>query len=163
MIKYFAKILIFTVILFASCTSNNDSCGELFDMRAIITFHEVIDNDSVYLVRALSIDSVSVKGQGNDSILYNNTKRVSSIKLPLKKFDTETSFNITFNDVTDRIIINYANSEPYFTSLECGCEVFHSIESISTTTNFIDSIEIVNGEININSQNAENIKIYHFN
>ena len=163
MIKYFAKILIFTVILFASCTSKNDSCGELFDMRLTVGFYEIIDNDSVYSVKAFSIDSITVKGQGNDSILYNNTKRVSSIKLPLKKFDTETSFYITFNDVTDKIIINYANSEPYFSSLECGCEVFHSIESISATTNFIDSIEIVNGEININSQNAENIKIYHFN
>lgn len=163
MIKYFVKISILTLILLAvSCTTKDDNCGELFDMRATISFHEIIDNDSVYSVKAFSIDSITVKGQGNDSILYNNTKRVSSIKLPLKKFDTQTTFEVSFNDTIDIITISYTNNEPHFVSLECGCEVFHTINSVTTTLSYIDSVEIVNREININSQNAENIKIYRF-
>jgi hypothetical protein len=162
MIKYFDKILIFAIILLASCTSKDDNCGELFDLRLTVGFYEIIDNDSVYSVKAFSIDSITVSGQGNDSILYNNTKRVSSIKLPLKKFDTETSFEISFNDTIDIITISYTNNEPHFVSLECGCEVFHTIDTITTTHNYIDYVEVVNREININSQNAENIKIYRF-
>jgi hypothetical protein len=130
-----------------------------------VNFYEAAETQipGEYSIKALTIDSISVQGEGNDTVFYNNSKKLSSINLPLKKFDTQSVFEIRFNNVTDNVTVNYTNSEPYFLSLECGCEILPVIESITSTHNFIDSIEIVNREIRLNSSNVEHIKIYHFN
>ena len=160
--KHILKISIFAIILFASCTSANNNCYETFDIQAVVNFYKITGTR----IDALSIDSINVKGVGTDSILYKNRRSVNSIKLPLKKSleksDTQCAFEIIFNDVTDIVTINYTN-KPYYVSLECGCEILPVIESITTTRNFIDSVEIVDKEVKLlNPKNAENIKIYHF-
>jgi hypothetical protein len=166
--KLFIKILFLTIsVIFSACTSANDDCRETIDTQLLAKFYEIAETqkEGEYAIKAITIDSISVKGYETDSILYNNQKNVSTIKLPLKKFDTQCTFGILFNNVTDFITITYTNSEPYFISLECGCEILPTIETITFTHNYIDSVEIVNKEIKpvLNNQNAENIKIYHFN
>ncbi|MDR0811879.1 MAG: hypothetical protein LBN23_06385 [Paludibacter sp.] len=164
--KFFIKILLFTIIIIVSaCTSANDGCHETIETQLLAKFYEVVETkEGGYEIKTLTVDSINVKGQGVDSILYKNQKKAGSIKLPLKKFYTQCAFEIMFNNVTDIITITYTNSEPYFISLECGCEILPTIENVTFTHNYIDSVEIVNKTISIaNPQNVENIKIYHFN
>jgi len=72
----------------------------------------------------------------------------------------QSDFIVRFNDITDTISVFYQNNDRYYLSLECGCIVVHKIDEVVSTNHFIDSISIINRDIN--TANAENIQIYHF-
>lgn len=114
----------------------------------------------IYSKSALTIDSIWVMGLGADSLLYNKETSIKSINIPLKKTIEQTDYIVRFNNTTDTISIFHTNNDRYYLSLECGCVVAHSIDEIVSTGHFIDSVSIINRDIN--TTNAENIQIYHF-
>ena len=118
------------------------------------------DSKPIYSKSALTIDSIWVMGLGTDSLLYNKETSIKSINIPLKKTIEQTDYIVRFNNTTDTISIFHTNNDRYYLSLECGCVVAHSIDEIVSTGHFIDSVSIINRDIN--TTNAENIQIYHF-
>jgi hypothetical protein len=113
----------------------------------------------------LIIDSLTVQGlridstghyQLVDSILYNRQSE-SSINLPLNNFKPKSTFKIKFNTILDTMTIFHANLNDYL-SLECGCIVTHSIDSVNITKHYIDSVRIKIRDVN--TTNAENIRLY---
>jgi hypothetical protein len=115
---------------------------------------------NIYSKSALTIDSIWVMGLGTDSLLYNKETSIKSINIPLKKTIEQTDYIVRFNNTTDTISIFHTNNDRYYLSLECGCVVAHSIDEIVSTGHFIDSVSIINRDIN--TTNAENIQIFHF-
>lgn len=115
---------------------------------------------NIYSNSALTIDSIWVMGLGTDSLLYNKETSIKSINIPLKKTIEQTDYIVRFNNSTDTISIFHTNNDRYYLSLECGCVVAHSIDEIVSTGHFIDSVSIINRDIN--TTNAENIQIFHF-
>lgn len=71
----------------------------------------------LYVNSALAIDSLWVNGLGVDSFLFENSKKINSIDVPLKKLSTQTDFIVRFNQKTDTISIFYQNNDRYFISL----------------------------------------------
>jgi Family of unknown function (DUF6452) len=117
----------------------------------------------LYTISTLSIDSLSIQGIDTtgmliDSIIYNNSKKISKLYLPLNKFVAVSKFKVTFNKTIDTVTIAHTNSDMYL-SLECGCLKVHSIDTVLTTKHFIDSVSIKIH--NVNNINAEHIQIYN--
>ncbi|MGL5786883.1 MAG: DUF6452 family protein [Bacteroidales bacterium] len=101
-----------------------------------------------------------------DTVLKRDTIRnAKSLELPLKITSDISSFEICFYPsenmppLTDTLTINHQNTN-YFISEDCGCLVFHTIESIQYTRSRIDSAYIYNP--NVTNEKFQNI-ILQFN
>lgn len=154
------SILLISIVL-VSCTASEE-CREDKDVYMKMGFYTKTLNTktALYVNTALAIDSLWVNGLGVDSFLFENSKKINSINVPLKKLSTQTDFIVRFNQKTDTISVFYQNNDRYFISLECGCVIAHSIDEVTSTKHFIDSISVINRDIT--PTDAEHIQIYHF-
>ena len=180
-------LFLFCILLIASCAVD-EQCRTNLNVSMEMGLYHVVRNKTLDTITTstLTIDSLTVKGLRFDSlakkyvyvdsIIYNNSKLVSSINLPLHNFEPISVFEITFNNkiITNNLITNKKDTIPLtnikdtltvihentnkYLSLDCGSIKVHTIDTAYTTKNFIDSIHIVNH--NVNNINAENIKIF---
>lgn len=164
-------LLIILVANLISCAGDNQCRKSKYVMLEAGLYH-VSYNDvtKTYTTSTLSVDSLTVRGIKRDtvtgkeflvdSLIYKNKKSVSKIFLPLNKSKsvTESKFTVRFNNTIDTVTIFHTNYDEYL-SLECGCIKIHSIDTVSTTNHFIDSVRIVIH--NVNTTNAEHIHIYN--
>jgi len=168
--KIFRFILILICISGTTSCVVDEQCRQNKNVELGISFYHVTKNQSTGILSKISmtIDSITVIGLSYDSlkkkyvpvdsILYNKSRSISKIYLPLHKFINITKFEVKFNSTIDTVTIFHKNSDEYL-SLECGCMKIHSIDSVSITNNFnIDSVRIINN--NVKTNNAENLRIY---
>ena len=159
--KLFRNIYLFALVFLSACTQTENCTQEKNVLMQVGFYKKTMDSTTkIYSKSALTIDSIWVMGLGTDSLLYNKEKSIKSINIPLKKTIEQTDYIVRFNNTTDTISIFHTNNDRYYLSLECGCVVAHSIDEIVSTGHFIDSVSIINRDIN--TTNAENIQIYHF-
>ncbi len=167
------KFICFISIIFSgimlSCSSD-EQCRENKDVVMQADFYHVVFNAATqtYSINKITIDSITIQGlkrdsiTGNevliDSVLYNNSKSLSSINLPLNKFQGESKFLLKINGINDTLVIYHTNQNQYL-SLQCGCIKTFNIDTIISTHHFIDSTSIVLHQVNTN--NAENIRIFN--
>lgn len=82
----------------------------------------------------LTVKQLTIKGEGNDSILYNASSE-STAFLPLHQNQGVTRFEMSFlRNETDTLVTSYVlevkhQPFPQLISPECGCVMFHTIES----------------------------------
>lgn len=104
---------------------------------------------SLSLKKAVSIDSVTVWGVGSDSLIYDK-ETVSQLALELNPKKTETQYVIQVKDskytFTDTISLYHTN-QPWFQSMECGCMVFSTLDSIKTKGVIFQSAKILDSKI----------------
>lgn len=101
-------------------------------------------------VAAGSIDSLTLYIVGReDSILYNNSKDVDAILIPLSDSAVFLKIVAQINATTDTIYLNY---KPFsvFRSTECGVVNRYLIGEILFTNNNLKAIYLQNKEINEN-------------
>ncbi|MBP6610971.1 MAG: hypothetical protein KA206_07735 [Paludibacter sp.] len=153
--KYIIRLLLLSITMVGfGCTSEGE-CRQELSVNFKAGIYTVADESS----KALSVDSIWVKGFAKDSFLYKDAKKISTIKLPLNAATEQSNFIIQFNDLKDTIGISYTTNPAYFISLPCGCIATHTINKVVSTDNFIDSIHIIQPEVL--NYDAEQIKIYH--
>lgn len=135
-----------------ACTSD-DQCRKESIVNMEITFY----NDST--LQKASVDSITIYGADNDSILYNNQKSVSSVALPLQKTKDETRYVFTNGQYSDTLTIKHTNSDN-FISIECGCFVYHNITDAFSNNTWIDSIAIINPDVTTANYEDEHLQIF---
>jgi hypothetical protein len=145
-------LVVGTMILYVCCSSDN-TCHQNLYVVTEANFY-TLKNDTATIV---TMDSIWVKGLNNDSIIYNNTKSVSSINLPLRKMQDTTVFVVRFNNVYDTLHIVYTNNRQYL-SLECGCLVTQTLDSTYSTHHKIKRSKIT--QPNVGTTEVENLQIY---
>jgi hypothetical protein len=145
----------FMLLLFAAC-NNNEDCRAEKTVNLNIGFYTESTTASPGLV-AKTIDSITVKGLGRDSILYNNKKNLKALQLPLRKFYEQTDFEITFNNIKDTISVFYRNNDAYFLSLACGCIVVHEIDEVTFTQNAVK--DVLMQQNLVNNISIEHVKV----
>ena len=162
-------ILIVICISAASSCVVDEQCRQNKNVELGATFYHVSKNMTTGAVSksSLTVDSVTVKGLSYDSInnkyyyidsiLYNKSKSINNVYLPLHKFTNTTKYEVQFNSTIDTVTILHTNSVQYL-SLECGCMKVHSLDTVLTTNHFIDSVRIINH--NVKTNNAENLRIF---
>lgn len=106
---------------------------------------------------AVKTDSLWIKATDSDSVLYKQ-KLISSVQLPLKKLGGKSEFSLKINTKYDTVSIYHTNME-YLVDYNCGCLIYHTIDSVKFTKNQIDSIVIKNSSVDNAAE--ENIKIYY--
>jgi hypothetical protein len=143
----------FLTFFLTNC-SNTTGCHQNLYVVMTAGFH-TLRNDTLFSV---SVDSVWVKGVGNDSILYNNTQSVSQLSLPLQENRNISQFVIRSNTIYDTLTCYHTNIQQ-FISLECGCEINFRLDSVKATNHLIKSVQIV--QKNVNNQSIENIQIFY--
>ena len=162
--KHSTCLLLIAFTLFGISCTNDESCTQDRIAKMGVGFYTRALTDTlrkVYTTRAINLDTLSVRGLAAngtliDSILYKS-KAIQNIYLPLNKFENSSKFVLTFKTAKDTIEVLHTNTD-YYLSLECGCIKVHSIDTVLTTTNLIDSVKIINHKAN--ATNAEHLQIF---
>lgn len=159
--KHITNIILLLAIIVTTACNNDEQCRKDRYVKMQAAVYHVTYNPTTKTRAAayLTVDSMTIQGIGVDSILYNK-KKMSSMTLPLNKFQTASQFQVTFNDVTDTVTILHSNYDTYL-SLECGCIKTHTIDSVITTNHFLDSASITIHDVNTSTSAQEHIKLYN--
>jgi len=178
-------ILILCLLVGFSCAVD-ESCRTNRTVLMNVGMYHVTKNTLTRTSTSMVLDSLTVRGLKYDnalnkyvyvdSVLYNNAKGLNKINLPLQSFEPTSVYEIVFNATvtTPNVLTNkddiviYKNKKDTFTvahqnidkylSLECGSIKIHSVDTVLTTNNFIDSVRITKRQVN--NINVENIQIY---
>lgn len=150
------NVMLLSVCLFPACEVENCPPNSL----AYAYFSFVDQNGSSISYT----DTLTVIGQidsGDSTIndtLINSEPDVSELSLPLSYGD-QTRFLLYYNGIRrpDIITITHRNI-PYFMNLDCGAMMFYEVTGAESTTRVLDSLVIVN--TNIDNNEKENFKIY---
>ena len=150
-------ILLISLLVLLSCSKSN-TCSIKDDIALQIGFYsDSIDTLGNYVVFAKSIDSLTLQGVGNDSVILDNTKSVETISLPLHNTLTTTQYAMIVNGMSDTLTIQHQNTD-VFVSLQCGCFTYHTVESVSESAHLFDSIAYI--EYEIGRVQTENIRLF---
>jgi len=134
------------------------ACHELcYDNTSIKVGVAVVDS----LSQQHKLQVFSVCGEGSDSVLYQNTA-LDMFYLPLRKDTTQCAFLFTvgadsLTRQTYRMQINYQNY-PQLISPECGCEIFHTLQSASFEADQAYPVSIINSQVQ-NTANEIHLQI----
>lgn len=158
--KIVATIIVcLTVMLTIGCQTTDNDCTQ--DMRTslgVSFFHPVMDETKQYLVIQSLNDTIKVQGIDNDSVI-NDALPISTVRLPLKSFDNQTAFMLKKdNHIADTVTFMHENREN-FVSVECGLKFTYKIVDVRFTNNRIDSVIIINRNINDNKTDNQ-VRIY---
>lgn len=106
-------------------------------------------------------DKLTVTAFGTDSVLVNGLTGQSSVTLPMSLANEADTLVLQVEGedyvLRDTVRVEKTNV-PHFESPDCPTRMFHQITSVSTSHNFIDSITVVNSQVNYS--NVENIQIH---
>ena len=160
--KVFVKIAVVVAVLagavLASCTSE---CYQSKRSLLGVTFLDSLT------MKPLTVQRLTVKGVGSDSILYNNVN-VNTVFLPMHLTADHTEYEFTIlPPAEDQVVISFIlsvkhNVRPFFVSKECGCVASYEIRDMSYTPNvFIKKAEIYNPSV-LNVEGDVHIKIYSY-
>jgi hypothetical protein len=156
----FFCVLFFIFCFFAACDSD-EQCRQNAPVLMNVRFYKSVIDTAGMQKNSAATFRIGAKGEGTDSVLYQNAP-VSGINLPLNKLDNHSAFTLSVRETdttatyTETLTVWHSNIEEY--SFECGCLVTFKIDSVQITNQFIDSLSVINK--NINTQNAENIQLY---
>ena len=100
-------------------------------------------------------DSVSVLGVGSDIGLKD--KNVKKMGLELRPDTTMTQFLVQYHNQEDTLFIEHTPRLQYI-SAACGCAVYHTILQAWSTDPRVDSVSIINA--NVESVAQDNLCIY---
>lgn len=108
------------------------------------------------------LDTLTITAAGTDSILINRLVRGSEVELPVSYSAATDTLIFHFTDTTSRtrrdtIWIDKENI-PHYESPTCPASMFHHVTAVRWTRLLVDSVSIVNPNINYNV--SENFKIY---
>ena len=114
-------------------------------------------------------DTLTVTAVGTDSVLYNKGIGISTFTLPMSYTGAADTLLFTWTDTsgntgTDTLVIAHTN-RVHFESLDCNTTVFHTVTGVkwsvseaSSSPMQIDSVEVINPEIDYNGN--ENFRLY---
>lgn len=98
-----------------------------------------------------------------DTLLLNRAVDIDSFYLPVSYVRTADVLRFRFADANNNVVFDTVTVEkqnvPHFESVDCRPSYFHNIIGVSSTTNYIESIEIANPNVTYGNNKA-NIYIH---
>jgi len=155
-------------LLMAACTVDTE-CRQSTGIRLNVVFmcdslrpstdSARVAKDSLAMdtIRFSTIKGLEIHGLDRDSILYTEDEVLSLIKLPLRPDSLHSDFVFSYNGLTDTLTIHHQN-DMQFISLACGCMVFHTLDGVSGSRTFIDSVDILNTVVT--TSNDEHLRLF---
>ena len=170
--------IIITVIILASTVHScekDDICpsGSSETPLLIITFYDATNREL-----PKDVPTLRIIGEGQTNFLntledFKDRETTDSIGIPLKSFETSTSFTFISNSAdeedtdietgnSDIVTFSYINKEVFVSR---GCGFINNYENLASSPNdggdtrWIISVEVVNA--NVKNQDSTHVKIYH--
>lgn len=148
---YFIPFLFIAGVII-SC-NEEEVCDQKVRSMLYATFKKVKDGEEI----DTTLNNLSLRGLGMDSLIYNNVNNLNQIELSLNPEDHTSTFIITLDSIYDTIHLFYQH-ELIFVSYPCGFTTYYTIDSAKYTTNKIDSLILTNPIIDPESE--ETYKIF---
>lgn len=151
--------LLFTFLMFClliqSCGESDCSLSTIsyahFDFLDSKTHKTVSLTDGAMITGATTIDDTWVI-----DTVFNRAE--SYMSLPLS-YTNQTMYIMHYSEtLRDTILLTHKNI-PFVSDIECGSMMFYQVEDFSYTTNVLDSVTLVNPEIN--NEEKKNFNIYY--
>lgn len=149
--RLFYFTFLFAILFIAAC-SQDEACREKRDVKLQAGFF------TFETTTAAGIDSLTVYGLGQDSLIYDNEKDIDEISLPLNNSDVQSIFVMKFNELYDTLFVLHTNTE-YFISYPCGTVTTYQIDTVLSTNHYIKGIKIQHHEIN--TTDVQHVQIFH--
>lgn len=110
-----------------------------------------------HAVKYTTWDSVTVEVIDKNELFIDNRIGLSKLTLPLRPDTTISSFLFTYHEQTDTLFVEHTPRQ-YFVSLACGCAIYHTITAAWSTDYRVDSVQIINA--NVENAVQENLCIH---
>lgn len=160
MLQYFPHhriiLSLLGAVLLMSCATET-TCRKDMEVRAVVSLQADSLNVKGHAVKYNQWDSLSVEVMGKTEIFIDNAKAVSKLSLPLRPDTTVSAFVMCFHEQIDTLFIQHTPRQ-YFVSLACGCAIYHTITAAWSTDHRVDSVEIINA--NVENAVQENLRIH---
>lgn len=159
LVRGLSHLLITGGIVITAISCNSSGCPLNNTVYSTYGFYAVIEGKE----EAVQIqDTMTVKAYGTDSILINRLTGQNTMELPISYNAPTDTLCLEFTNAngllrTDTIWLDKENY-PHYESPECPASMFHMVTRIRYTRNLIDSVLVVNPNLNYNA--SENFKIY---
>lgn len=141
--------------LLAGCRPDT-ICRQDTDVALGVSVRWLLTDSTGAVTLQTAFDSIRVQGVGNDSVLYDNGKNVSTLQLPLRADTCVTAFALLWHGAEDTLFVRHDNTR-HFISQACGCTVYHTIDTVWHSGNAIDSVAILNSTVESDGQ--ENVQL----
>lgn len=159
-------VILLFFLIFAACTADT-TCRKDMNVRMNVTLQADSLNETQHNVRYASWDSITVQIVGEDSLLIDNRKGLKQLPLFLHPISQDTlegatssivtAFAMTYHMQTDTLYVEHTPRQ-YFVSLACGCAIYHTILNAWSTDLRVDSVQIINS--NVENALQENLRIH---
>lgn len=140
---------------FTSCSSDDEDCPDEQVPYLLLSFEQSVDQDIVaaYIYNKQLSDSI-----------YKSTSKPDSVQIPLKLSADTTfiNFDVKYTDTTNTLkdVIAFVHTHTIFSEdIECGFTTVFYLNEILASTNFVDSIYIM--DTIINSDEIVHAKVYY--
>lgn len=145
-----------TLIGMAACTSVDCSIAS-----KVVCNWQFEAPDSAARTLNVSVASSRVS-DGNDTVIINNMPVTGMLNMPMSYAQNADTLYLAFIDnqevVGYDVVIVEKTNEPYFEDIDCGARMHHTIQSVMSSHNFIDSIYISSPKVNTDAA-KENLHI----
>ncbi len=135
-------ILISLILLTGMFSCGGGECTETVVSNVI--------SDFVYPSGERPSLTANILGLERDTFLFQNLTDLKAVPLLLDPDTTFTRLNLEFRlsdtIVSDTVTFHHKNSI-FFVSMDCGCSMFYTLDSIEHTNNIITEIEIKNPSV----------------
>ena len=150
--------LVVCAMMIVACTTDT-TCRQDMEVAMGVTLHADSLNDKGLAVKYTKWDSITVETVGSNGIgiVVDNKKGLSKLTLPMRPDTTRTAYIITFHEQTDTLFVEHTQRQ-YFVSLACGCAIYHTITNAWSTDWRVDSVVILNA--NVENAVQDNLRIY---
>ena len=157
------KIAIWSAgLLCSTFISCNETAGPLNNtVMAQFNFYRMSEGETEAIQL---LDTLTVTAVGTDSVLINRDVSAQGIQIPLSYARPTDTLSLRYANDNGRVVYDtlIISKESYqqFEAPECPTVTFHQIKAIRSTHRYIDTVQIVNPNIDYNA--TENFKIVFY-
>lgn len=137
--KIFAFLVLVSVCL--SCNINRP-CDEQIRFPVNTGFYYITDE----VLKDTILEDITVFGIGREDSLLYDQDTTNAISFRLSPYVDTTEIVIVFGPLYDTLTFNYSR-ELRMVSPECGFAFLFDIKELSNTSNFIDSVSLIDPKL----------------
>ncbi|MGM9734562.1 MAG: DUF6452 family protein [Prevotella sp.] len=156
------KIMLAVLAAITACACSSIDCPV---QNSVYTNYALYKADGTKDTLQDTLSVLTFTAAGQDTIVFNRGVGLTGFSLPISYVNPCDTFYFGLKQegddtqwITDRVCINKLNT-PRFESVDCQVAYFHTITSVETTHNFIDSIVINNPNVDYETE-RQHFRIY---
>ena len=156
------KIMLAVIAAVTACACSSIDCPV---QNSVYTNYALYKHDGTRDTLHDTLSVLTFTAAGEDTVIFNRGVGLTAFSLPISYVNPCDTFFFGMKPqgedsqwITDQVRINKVNT-PRFESVDCQVAYFHTITSVESTHNFIDSIVINNPNVDYDTE-KQHFRIY---